>query len=83
MPRVNVLKGDQRESIKLCEEIYEQGFLVQQVETSRERGGCHLRRGGRPGILMRHLGTHSPYPDFNHADAGNILFLCLPHSVMV
>ena len=47
MPRVNVLKGDQREVIKLCEEIYEQEFLVGQVETSIERGGRFSLEEGR------------------------------------
>ena len=50
------------------------------METSRERGGWHLNRVGRPVTL---IGLSLPHPDFIHNEARNLLFLVLLQSVMV
>ena len=64
-----------------CVQLFENwDFLAGIVEDSKGRGFRSLMRVGRPGTLTGSRFTHINFP---HAEAGNILCLGLPHSVMV
>ena len=80
IPCVGVVKGVQREGIKLWAHFWWIVIFSRASGNFKIGGGGCLSRGGSPGIFT---GACFPHPDFPHADAVNVLFLGLPRSVMV